>query len=690
MAELLGGRYRVLSVVGRGGEASVLQAVDTRHDRPVALKVRPVPLDEASAELQLTEARRLLSLPAHDGLAHARDDFYEDGRHVLVLDWVDGIDLARLLSDEGSPGLPLASVLRWLAQAAEALTALHRHDVVHGDVKPANLVLDNQGRVRGRRSRVVVGARRPRPRRRHARIPRSGAGCGRTTDSRLRRVRPRRDRLRAAHRIGTGRCPARLGTAGAQQRPRARGRHPRWVVRGTRAPAGDAGRAGRTAARRRPTCPRVWSRCCSPTSSDRPSCGSGSLRRCRRCSLHELAVDAAVDQHNGVRLGATVEGDSTVSGFARADDAVRRGRRPEPPAARGRRTRRSRCAPAPRPASSPAPTGGGPPSTGRRGSVAWPGRVRCCCRRRRRGSWRPTTSPASAWWRWAPTTSTTPTTTSTTATAPAAPSPRRSSPCRPPGSTSHPIPPWRRTRGCCRSRPTTATCSSDGMTPWRPSASCWRRGGWSPSSARRGAGRARCCGRPCCRCCPGRRCARRAPTRWRHWPRPLTAWWSSTSWRSSSPPAMTPRPSAPSRTPVRARLHPRLPVLRRLGKQEPPSARSGAALADPEQVADGLVQLPQAVPVLPRPAERLGERVGAALGAVRRHQRPPQARLDGRHELVELPVGIDGRRRLGRLPHRARPHTLFDPRRPPFATRNAPNLRHPPRRPAAHHDATRS
>jgi class 3 adenylate cyclase/WD40 repeat protein len=138
-------RYEPIEVLGRGGEAMVLKAIDTRHGRLVALKVRAAPSGESDG--LLGEARLLLSLPSHPGLAHARDDLFDGGRHVLVLDWVDGVDLGQLLTDRGRPGLPASTVLRWAAHAAEALMVLHAQGVVHGDVKPANLIVDRTGRV---------------------------------------------------------------------------------------------------------------------------------------------------------------------------------------------------------------------------------------------------------------------------------------------------------------------------------------------------------------------------------------------------------------------------------------------------------------------------------------------------------------------------------------------------------------
>src|SRR5262245_62093872 len=146
---LLHGRYEVLAIIGRGGEGTLVRAVDRRHNRDVALKLRRVPDDPREAERLLTESRTLLSLRPHPGLPLARDDFFEGDRHFLVMDWVEGVDLEAVVAEHGQPGLPPATVLRWLAPVAEALTHLHASDppVVHGDVKPANVLLTPGGRV---------------------------------------------------------------------------------------------------------------------------------------------------------------------------------------------------------------------------------------------------------------------------------------------------------------------------------------------------------------------------------------------------------------------------------------------------------------------------------------------------------------------------------------------------------------
>ncbi len=142
-------RYEVLSTLGAGGEGHVFKALDLQHDRVVALKIREVRDDRLRDEL-LNEARILLAVSPHPALPLVREDFFDGDRYVVAMDWVEGTDLARLLSERGRPGLAPSSVLAYLAQAAEALTHLHSQDspVIHGDVKPANLILTKGGRVK--------------------------------------------------------------------------------------------------------------------------------------------------------------------------------------------------------------------------------------------------------------------------------------------------------------------------------------------------------------------------------------------------------------------------------------------------------------------------------------------------------------------------------------------------------------
>ena len=148
-APLIKGRYEPLGTLGVGGEGRVVKALDRQHDRVVALKIREVG-DEGLREELLNEARVLLAIPPHPALPLVREDFFDGDRYVVAMDWVDGTDLARLLRERGRPGLAPSSVLAYLAQAAEALTHLHSQDppVLHGDVKPANLILTKGGRVK--------------------------------------------------------------------------------------------------------------------------------------------------------------------------------------------------------------------------------------------------------------------------------------------------------------------------------------------------------------------------------------------------------------------------------------------------------------------------------------------------------------------------------------------------------------
>ena len=84
MGDVVADRYELLEVLGQGGDSDVVQAIDRRHDRLVALKVRRLAPDEAREPLR-TAGRTLLELRPHAALPVVRDDFFLDARHVLEL-----------------------------------------------------------------------------------------------------------------------------------------------------------------------------------------------------------------------------------------------------------------------------------------------------------------------------------------------------------------------------------------------------------------------------------------------------------------------------------------------------------------------------------------------------------------------------------------------------------------------------
>ena len=148
MTELLRDRYEPIEVVGQGGEGRLLKALDRQHERFVALKVRAVH-DESEREQLLHEARLLLGVAPHPNLPLVREDFFDGDQYVIAMDWIEGTDLV-----EAPPG---ARPARSGAVERAALAGRRRgrahpppHPgpaVVHGDVKPANLVLTTGGRV---------------------------------------------------------------------------------------------------------------------------------------------------------------------------------------------------------------------------------------------------------------------------------------------------------------------------------------------------------------------------------------------------------------------------------------------------------------------------------------------------------------------------------------------------------------
>jgi serine/threonine protein kinase len=138
--------YLVDSLVGRGGMGVVYRATDLSLQRPVALKLIAPKLaqDERFRARFLREPRLAASLD-HPNVIPIYEAGEHDGQLYLAMRFVEGSDLKALLERERKLG-PERTVAV-LAQVAGALDAAHRRGLVHRDVKPANVLLDEEGHV---------------------------------------------------------------------------------------------------------------------------------------------------------------------------------------------------------------------------------------------------------------------------------------------------------------------------------------------------------------------------------------------------------------------------------------------------------------------------------------------------------------------------------------------------------------
>ncbi len=143
---VLAGRYRIVSLLGKGSMGQVFLADDLVLDEQVALKFLPIEAAENPELMQrfVTEAR-LARKVTHPNVARVHDIGEADGRTFLSMEYVDGEDLDKLLKRIGR--LPAEKALDIGKQICEGLYAAHDRGVLHRDLKPANLMLDNRGRV---------------------------------------------------------------------------------------------------------------------------------------------------------------------------------------------------------------------------------------------------------------------------------------------------------------------------------------------------------------------------------------------------------------------------------------------------------------------------------------------------------------------------------------------------------------
>ncbi len=150
IGRLVDGRYEVLSRIARGGMATVYLAVDRRLDREVALKVMHPHLAEGTAGSEFVarfrrEARAAARL-THPGLVGVLDQGVDGETSYLAMEYVDGTNLRRRLVEDGP--LAVGEALRTVEAVLDALAVAHRSGLVHRDVKPENVLIAADDRIK--------------------------------------------------------------------------------------------------------------------------------------------------------------------------------------------------------------------------------------------------------------------------------------------------------------------------------------------------------------------------------------------------------------------------------------------------------------------------------------------------------------------------------------------------------------
>jgi eukaryotic-like serine/threonine-protein kinase len=141
------GRYEILGTIGRGANAKVARAFDPLIGRIVAIKLFPSELARAEARQRFVQEARVVGQISHPSIVTLHDMGIDEASQTpyLVMEFIEGQSLEKVL-EKGS--VPCARACAVAADIAEALAVAHRKGVIHGDVKPANILIMDNGRIK--------------------------------------------------------------------------------------------------------------------------------------------------------------------------------------------------------------------------------------------------------------------------------------------------------------------------------------------------------------------------------------------------------------------------------------------------------------------------------------------------------------------------------------------------------------
>jgi serine/threonine-protein kinase len=141
------GRYEILEVIGIGANSRVARAFDPLIARIVAIKLFPTELARGEARNRFVQEARVVGQISHPAIIALHDMGVDEPSQTpyLVMEYIQGQSLEKML-EKGS--VPYPKACAWVAEVATALAVAHRKGVIHGDVKPANILITDDERIK--------------------------------------------------------------------------------------------------------------------------------------------------------------------------------------------------------------------------------------------------------------------------------------------------------------------------------------------------------------------------------------------------------------------------------------------------------------------------------------------------------------------------------------------------------------
>ena len=148
--ELIDNRYLLQRLIASGGMATIYAGIDTRLDRPVAVKIMHAHLanDEAFVSRFIKEAKATAAL-SHPNIVSIQDQGWNEGGPpavFLVMELVEGSTLRDFLNQQGA--VSIEQMFQLMTPVISALAAAHRIGIIHRDIKPENILISKDGRVK--------------------------------------------------------------------------------------------------------------------------------------------------------------------------------------------------------------------------------------------------------------------------------------------------------------------------------------------------------------------------------------------------------------------------------------------------------------------------------------------------------------------------------------------------------------